>query len=66
LGPDLTEMFRTAAIYTDRGRRGRGSEGGTAAADPPPADDVRRAALMFTTLDFASLSRVAADMAPCP
>jgi Helix-turn-helix len=34
------------------------------AADPPPTDDARRAALMFAMLGFAALPRVPADMAP--
>jgi hypothetical protein len=35
-----------------------------AAADQPPTDAARRAALMFATLGFAALPRIPADMAP--
>jgi CRP-like cAMP-binding protein len=35
------------------------------AADQPPTDDARRAALMFATLGFAALPRVPADMRRC-
>ena len=37
---------------------------GRPAAEQPPIDAARRAALMFATLGFAALPRVPADMAP--